>query len=106
MTAADTDARDVLAQDLVLAVEALALTVRGRDPAAIRQEAQQILARAGDPRAALIVAAALIPVDQAFDPWWLPPAQRVAEKGYRHREALAAAIGASDDYRPSGAGDA
>jgi hypothetical protein len=93
-TYGDGDPRDVLAVDLLDAIGDLAVIVRERNPTAIRRQLHQVLALGGD-RAALVVAAAMIPTDQPVDPWWTEP-DPTAEN---NRARLAAALGIDDDYR-------
>ena len=90
------DGRDELAADLLDAISELAVIVRERDRDAIRRQLARIHRLGGD-RAALVVAAAMIPINVPVDPWWLAE-HDPAEEARRHRAVLADAIGAVDNY--------
>lgn len=62
-------ARDALAGDLIARMLNLAVVVRDEGPEAVAEA----LAAITDPQAALVVAAALIRVDEPVDPWWQNP---------------------------------
>lgn len=62
---------DAQAERVLLAVQELAITVRDEGPEAVDAAARAVLKAAGDdPIAALIVAAATVPIDEPVDPWW------------------------------------
>ena len=62
---------DTQAENVALAVQRLAIVVRDEGPAAVDAAALDVfLAAGGDCTAALIIAAALIRVDEPLDAWW------------------------------------
>lgn len=65
---------DDQADRVLHAVLTLAVTLRDEGPHAVQRAARAAIEAAGDPLAALVIAAALIPVDQPVDPWWVQPA--------------------------------
>ena len=99
MSIVDDDPQDVLAVELIDAMSELAVTVRERDTRGIRRALNGVLGLA-DARAALVVAAAMIPADTPIDPWWLNPDDRHRDvrAGDVRRAQLAEALGLADDY--------
>lgn len=62
---------DEQAERVAIAIQRLAIVVRDEGPEAVNQACYDTFITAGgDCTAALIIAAALIPVDQPVDPWW------------------------------------
>lgn len=69
-----TTMSDQQAEQVLLAVQQLAIVIRDEGPEAVIAAGKRVLnAASGDPIAALAVAAALLNTDEPSNAWWQPP---------------------------------